>query len=181
LPSGATRSITRGDKSFVGRDVELHLEALVRIERRQIVEVDLVTDLFGIVEIDRVDLQQRKVAFAFLRAPDRPFDGIPGLQREATDLRRGNIDIVGAGEVVGIRRAQKAETILKHFDDAFADNFNILAGKHLQDRKHQFLLAHRAGIFDFERFGERQQIRRGFTLKFLKLHFSHEVTNTLYF
>ena len=57
---------------------------------------------------------------------------------------------------------------------------HILAGEHLQDRKHQLLFAHRASIFDLERFGKCQQIGRRLALKFLKLHFSHEGTITLF-
>ncbi len=38
------------------------------IERRQIVEMDLVARLLGVFEIDRVDLEQREIALAVLRA-----------------------------------------------------------------------------------------------------------------
>ncbi len=52
LPIGATISMTRGDRSFLRRILDLHLEALVGIERRQVVEVDLVPRLVGVLEID---------------------------------------------------------------------------------------------------------------------------------
>jgi hypothetical protein len=68
------------------RDIEFHLEAFVWIERRQVVEVNLVADLLRVVEINCVDLQKREISLAFLRAADRPFDSIPCLQRKPADL-----------------------------------------------------------------------------------------------
>ena len=62
------------------RILDLHLEALVGIERRQVVEVDLVARLVGVLEIDAVDLEEGEVALAFLRASDLAFDGIAGPQ-----------------------------------------------------------------------------------------------------
>ena len=60
-------------KVFSGRVFELEAEALVRKQRRQIVEIDLVLGLFRIFEIERVDLQQRKIALALFRAADVAF------------------------------------------------------------------------------------------------------------
>jgi hypothetical protein len=48
----------------------------------------LVADLLRIFEIDRIDLEKREIAFAFLRAADRALNGVAGLQSEAADLRR---------------------------------------------------------------------------------------------
>src|ERR1043166_4578753 len=52
--------------------IELKNEPSRRIERGQIVEMDLVLSGFGVFEIDRRDLQQRKIAFAVFGAADRP-------------------------------------------------------------------------------------------------------------
>ena len=71
-----------------GRIVQLHLQPAGRIERRQIVEMDLVLDLLGVLEIDGRDLQQREIALAVLGRADRAFDRIAGAQAEAADLRR---------------------------------------------------------------------------------------------
>ena len=150
-----------------GRNLEFHLEALVRIERRQIVEMDLVADLLRVFEIDRVDLEKREIALAFLRAADRAFDRIAGLQREAADLRGRDVDIVRAGQVVRIGRAQEAEAVLQDFDDAFADDLDILRRELLQDREHQLLLAHDARILDLERFGKRNEVGRTLALELL--------------
>ena len=158
---------------LAGRVVDLHLQPLGRIERRQIVEMDLVPDLFGIVEIDRIDLEQREIALALFRAADRPLDGIAGLQREAPDLRRRDVDIVRSGQIIGVCGAQEAKTVLQHLDHAVADDLDVLRGKLLEDREHQLLLAHDAGVLDLERFGERDQIGRFLVLEFLEFHFLH--------
>ena len=161
---------------LAGRVVDLHLQPLRRIERRQIVEMDLVPDFFRIVEIDRVDLEQREIALALLRAADRPLDRIAGLQREAPDLRGRDVDVVGTRQIVGVGRAQEAETVLQHFDDAVADDLDVLAGELLQDREHQLLLAHDAGVLDLERFGVSDQLRRLLVLEFCEFHFLHGQT-----
>ena len=77
-----------------------HLQPLVGIKRRQIVEMNLVLLLFRIFEIDVVDLEQREVALAVFRTADRAVDGIAGAQGEAADLRRADVDVVGTGEIV---------------------------------------------------------------------------------
>ena len=56
---------------------DLHPEPLGGIKRRQVVEVHLVALFLGILEVDFVDLQQRKVAFTFFRAANLPFHRIP--------------------------------------------------------------------------------------------------------
>ena len=94
-------------KIFARRILELDAEALVGIERRQVVEIDLVPRLFRVLEIEGVDLEQREVALAFFRAADVAFDGVAGAQAEAADLRGRDVDVVRAGQVVGLGRAKK--------------------------------------------------------------------------
>ena len=127
---------------FLRRGLGLHLQPLVGIERRQIVEVDLVALLLGVFEVDGVDLEQGEIALALLGAPDLALDGIAGAQAEAADLRWRDVDVVGAGEIVGIGRAQEAEAVLQHFDHAGAGNINVARRELLQNGEHQLLLAH---------------------------------------
>ena len=114
---------------LLGRILVLHLQPLVGIERRQVVEVDLVAGLLGVLEIDGVDLEQREIALALLRAADLAVDGVAGAQAEAADLRGRDVDVVGAGQVVRLRRAQEAEAVGQHLDDAFADDVDFLAAR----------------------------------------------------
>ena len=75
---------------------DLELQPLIGIKRRQIVERNLVPDLFGILEIDRVDLQQGEIALALLGAADDALDRVAGAKPEFSDLRGRNIDVVRA-------------------------------------------------------------------------------------
>ena len=170
LPSGDTMSITRGERSLIGRVLDLHLHPLGRIERRQVVEVHLVALLLGVLEVDRVDLEQREVALALLGAADLALDRIAGPQREAPDLRGRDVDVVGARQVVGVGRAQEAEAVLQHLDHAGADDVGVLGGQLLEDGEHQLLLAHGAGVLDADLLGEAQQLRRRLDLEVLELH-----------
>ena len=104
-----------GRKILLGRILVLHAQPLVGIERREVVEVDLVAGLFGVFEVDGVDFEKREIAFALLRAADLALDGVAGAQAEAADLRGRDIDVVGAGQVVRLRaragsRSRPADT-----------------------------------------------------------------------
>jgi hypothetical protein len=107
--------MTRADRFS---DVGLELDALLRIERRQVLEEQLVARLLGRLEVDRLDLDQREVALAFLRRPDLARHGVAGVQVELADLRRRDVDVVGAGQVVVVGRAQEAEAVGQHFEHA---------------------------------------------------------------
>ena len=101
------------------------------------------------------------------------FDGVAGAQAEAADLAWRNVDIVGSGQIVRFGRAQKAETVGKHFDDTFADDVDFLGRELFEDCKHQLLLAHGAGVFDLMFFSESDEFGRSLGLEVLEFHFPH--------
>ena len=123
-------------------------QLLVRIERRQIVEIDAVADDVGIVEIDADQLGQREIALAVLGRADLAFDRVAGAQAEFADLVGRDIDVVGAGEIIGLGRAQEAEAVRQHLDRALAHDLLAILGLDLEDREHQVLLAQRRGALD---------------------------------
>ena len=110
---------------LLGRILVLHLQPLVRIERRQVVEIDLVACFLGILEIQRIDFEQSKIALAFFGASDVTVDRVAGAQSKAADLRRRNVNVVRTGQVICFRRSQKTEAIGQHFNDAFADDVSF--------------------------------------------------------
>ena len=130
------------------------LEPLVRIERRQVVEEDLVARFLGRLEVDGVDLDQREVALAFLGRADLAGDGVAGAQVEAADLRRRDVDVVGAGQVVVLGRAQEAEAVGQAFEHAFGEDEAALLGLRLQDLEDQLLLAQTGGAGDAQVLGD---------------------------
>ncbi len=155
------------------RVFDLELQPLGRIERREVVEVDLVFRRFGLFEVDLAHLQKGEVALAFLGRADLAFDRIARAQRKAPDLRGRHVDVVGSGQVVGVGRAQEAEAVQQHFHDAGAGDFYFFGGELFQRREHQLLLAHGAGVFDAVLLREAQELRGRLELQVFKLHFGH--------
>ena len=158
---------------FSGGIVDFHPEALIGKQRREVVEIDLVLGLFRILKIQRVDFEQREIAFAFLRAADVAFDGVAGAQAEAANLRGRDIDVVGSGQIVRIGRTQEAEAVGQHLDDAFADDVGLGCRELLENGKHQLLLAHGAGVFDPVLLRKRNEFRRRLGFEVLEFDFPH--------
>jgi hypothetical protein len=144
LPIGATRSMMRPGEVLGAAVALLEGQALVREQRRQVLEQDLALGVFGLAEVDLADLEQREVALAVLRRADLARDGVAGAQVEAADLARRDVDVVGAGEVGAVRRAQEAEAVLQDLQHAVAVDVLAALGVALEDREDDVLLA-RAG------------------------------------
>ncbi len=68
----------------------------------------------------------------------------------------------GSGQIICFRRAQEAEAVRQHLDDAFADDIDLARGELLEDAEHQLLLAHGRGVLDLEFLGKGDQLRRSF-------------------
>src|SRR5256885_3942373 len=71
-----------------GRVERIELELLVRIERRQIVEVDAVADSLRVIVIDLGDPGQGKIALALLGPADLAFE-----DRKSTRLNSSHLVI----------------------------------------------------------------------------------------
>src|SRR3546814_1593974 len=71
-----------------------------------------------------------------------------GAQAIFADLVRRHIDVVGAGEIIGLRVAEETEAVGEHFDGARSDDLLALFGEFLEDREHQILLAQRRCALD---------------------------------
>ena len=138
--------------------VGLELDALLRVERREVLEEDLLARLLGRLEVDRLDLDQREVALAVLRRPDLTRDGVAGVQVELADLRRRDVDVVGAGQVVVVGRAQEAEAVGQRLEHAFREDEAALLGARAQDLEDQLLLAHAGGARHFQLLGDLRQL-----------------------
>ena len=65
-------------------------------------------------------------------------------------MGRRDIDIVGAGKVVGVRGPQKPEAIRQRFQDTFTVDHSILFGLSLEDCEDQLLLAEVCGPLNLE-------------------------------
>ena len=78
--------------------LRLEVELLLRVERGEVVEEDLVLGRLGTLEVHRLDAQQREVAFALLGRTHLPRHRVAGVEIEALDLRRRDVDVVGPGK-----------------------------------------------------------------------------------
>ena len=150
--------------------VALEDQRLVGEQRRQVLEQDAVLGRLRRDAVDLVDLDQREVALAVLRRAHLAFDRVAGVQVEAPDLRRRDVDVVGAGEVRRLGRAQEAEAVRQDFQRAVAEDLLAALGALLQDRKHQLLLAQPVGVVDLEADGHFEQLGNVQGFEFGKVH-----------
>src|SRR3546814_4684982 len=97
------------------------------------VEIDAVADDVGIVEIDADKLGEREIAFAVAGRADFALDRIAGAQAIFADLVRRHIDVVGAGEIIGLRVAEETEAVGEHFDGARSDDLLARSEEHTSE------------------------------------------------
>src|SRR6202040_1792123 len=100
-----------GRQILFRRIVELELDLLLGVKRRQIVEIDPVPQAVRLLEIDAGDLEQGKIALSVARRADLALDRVAGTQAEAAHLVRADVDVVRPWQVVRLRRAEKAESV----------------------------------------------------------------------
>ncbi|CFO67099.1 Uncharacterised protein [Bordetella pertussis] len=155
---------------FLALDVAFQTHHLVGVQRRQVLEHDAMLDRFRGRAVDLVHLDQREIALAILRGAYFALDGVAGVQVEAADLRRRDVDVVGAGQVRGVRRAQESEAVGQDFQHAVAEDLFALLGAPLHDGEHQLLLAQAVGVLDFQAGGHFQQLRHVQRLQFIEVH-----------
>ncbi len=132
----------------------LHLDALLRIERREVVEENLVAGLFGRLEVDGFDLDEREVLLAFVRRAHVAGDGVAGLEVELADLRGRDVDVVGAGQVVVVGAAEEAVAVGQDLEDSLGEDVAFFFALRLKNLEDEVLLAESAGASDFEAAGE---------------------------
>ncbi|MNF86063.1 hypothetical protein D3C84_684860 [compost metagenome] len=160
---------------FGGAVAGLHDQTLGGEQRRQVLEQNLVLGVLRTVEVDRVDLEQREVTLAFFRRADLANDGVTGAQVEATDLARRDVDIVRAGEIGGVCRAEEAEAVLENLQHAITGDFLTAFCMLLQQGENHILLARTGHIFYAHLFGHFEQIGNRLLLEFSQVHKGSDV------
>ena len=148
----------------------LELEALLREQRRQVLEEHLALRVLGRVVVDLADLQQREVALAVLRRPNEPRHGVARAQVEAANLARAHVDVVGAREIRAVGRAQEAEAVLQDLEHAFAEDVLAVLRVRLQDREDDVLLAGAREVLEPHRLRELHERRGGPRLQLGQIH-----------
>ncbi len=123
---------------FAGSGLELDVG--VRVERRQVVEEDAFTDDVGILFVDRFHAEQSEEPLSFFRRTDLAAHAVPGAQVEFLDLRRGDVNVVGRGEIVVVYRTKEPVAVGEDFQDAAAERQSPLFCLSFEDLEYQFLL-----------------------------------------
>src|SRR5262249_27525281 len=155
LADGVEQIQDAASEVFLGR---FHLEAALRIKRSEVIEENLVARDLGVLKVHGFDFDQREVALAVLGRPDLSGDSVAGAQVELADLRRRDVDVVWAGEVVVLRRAEEAEAVRKALEDAFRKDETALFGLRAENLENELLFAHTAGAGDVELLGDLGEV-----------------------
>ena len=115
---------------------------LVRIQRRELLEMDvapLVDDDVRKHEVDGLDLDQGEVFLPVLGRPDDARNGVSGAQLELADLGGRNVDIVLAGKIAEFGGPQEPEAVFQALQDAFGEEQSLLFGLGFQDLENQIV------------------------------------------
>ena len=141
-------------------------EPLVREQRREVFKMRLVLRLVRLLAVHGLDFQQREKFFLFLRRPDLPRDQISRLQIKPADLRRRNVNVLRARQIIETLRAQKSKAFRQHFQHALGKQHARALRVFLQDVEDDLVLAHRAEIFHAQFPRHLVQLRHGHRLQF---------------
>ncbi len=83
--------------------------------------------------------------------------GVTRLQVKLADLRRRNIDVVRAGQVVVVRRTEEAISIWQYFQHTFGEDVALFLALRLQDLENEVLLPQAAGAGEVQGAGNLGQ------------------------
>ena len=89
----------------------LQLQPLGGIQRRQVIEKYLVASLVRVLEVDGFNLDQGKVTLSIFWRTYLSGYGVTGAQIELADLRRRDVDIIRARQIVVVGGTEESETI----------------------------------------------------------------------
>src|SRR5690606_21160201 len=144
----------------------LEAEALAREQRGQVLEQHLALGRLRRLAVDGVHDVERDVALAILRAADAAGDVVAGTQVEAADLAGRDVDVVRAGQVAGVGRAQEAVAVRQDFQHAVAGDALWMPGQDLEQGEGDVLLAHaRHAFVQAQLLGDLQQLVRRHALE----------------
>ncbi len=152
---------------FLATHVALKTQMLVGVQRREVLEQDLVLAVFRRLTVDLVELDHCEIALAIFRRADFTFNGVTCVQVETADLRRRNVDVVGACKVGNVGRAQETEAVRQNFERAITIDRLALLRAVFQQRKDEFLFFQAVGAFNAVGGGHFQQLTdvEGFELR----------------
>src|SRR5207253_6073201 len=114
---------------------------------------------------------QGEILLALVRRADIAADGVASLEVELADLRRGNVDVVGTGQVVVVRRAEEAVAIGEDFEYSLGKDVALYFALSLENLEDEVLLAEPGGSGYVEAAGEFAQFGNAVLFQFGDCHF----------
>ncbi len=150
--------------------IAAELQALIGIDRGALVERNLSALAVDRPVVDRLDLEQGEVALVLLGRADLAPDGIARAQVEAADLRRRDVDVVAARQVVGVRSAEESEAVGQDLQHSRAGQAAAAIALRAQDGQDQLGTAQRLGIVDRQLAREADQVGRALLFDVGEVH-----------
>ena len=129
------------------------------MQRRQVLEQDLITRVFRLVVVNFVNFQQRKVTLTLFRRTNLTGNGVTSAEVETADLAWGYVDVIGTGEVGAVCGAEETKSILQYLQYAIAKDIFATLRMLLEDGKNNILLTHTGQVFQPHIFAESNQLR----------------------
>ena len=151
----------------VGLVGDLELDAVVRVERRQVLEGRQFVKDLRIPTVDLLDAEHREIRLGLLRRSNEPLDHHAATETETAHLARTDVDVVGAGQVAVLRASKETEAFGHDLEGAFGDHEAGLLGPLAKDLEDELLLRQVAGVLDLlllrdlEQRGIRQLLQLG--------------------
>jgi hypothetical protein len=159
-PSGQIRSIAL---------LAFQENAAVGEHRREQIELRTLAVLLRRLALDRVDTRQGEIPLLLARLADRPVNGVALAQVEPPHLRRRNVQILRAGDVVEPGRAQEAVALRRQVEHAAAVGRAVLQRIAADDLADQLVLAQRLRVVDLVLLGDDLQLPRRLGLQVAQL------------
>src|SRR5439155_24824932 len=126
------------------------LQPFIGIQRRQVIEKDLVARLVRMLEVDGFHLDQGEVPFSIFWRTHLSGHGVAGAQVELANLGWRDVDIVGSRQIVVIRGSEESESVRQGLENTFTEYEAALFGLGLEDLENQFLLPHSGSSLNVE-------------------------------
>ena len=148
----------------------LQMDALIGVAGTQIVEDRPRCADDRWISVDGIDAQQGEIALPILGWTDLPDDRVARPQIEAFDLRRRDVDVVGAGEITPVLAPQEPVPLVQNLQDPLGVQVDGGTEQVPLDPEDEILLAQARYVVDMEVFGDCLELRDGLPLEIDDVH-----------
>ena len=123
----------------LARAKHLKMDALVRVERGEVLEGRKIVDARRVAAVHALNAQQREVDLLVLGRTNDALDHMTATKAKMPDLRGRNIHIVGRWAVGVVGAAEESVAIGRDLERTLSDHQPLLLGARLEDFKDESL------------------------------------------